>query len=121
MYVDDLLITGDDAFRITLLKQQLHAAFTIKDLSLARYFLGIEFACSSSGIILNQREYVLDILADVGLTGAKFAAFPLPKGLHLSSELGDLLEDPTPFRRLIGRLLYHTLTRLGHFLLCATS
>ena len=79
---------------------------------MTRYFLEIELARSSSGIILNSRKYVLDILADVGLTGAKFAAFPLPKGLHLSAEHGDLLEDPGPFRRLIGRSLYLTLTSL---------
>ena len=61
MYVDDLLITSNDVSCITLLKQQLHDAFTIKDLGLAHYLLGIELARSSSGILLNQRKYVLDI------------------------------------------------------------
>jgi len=109
--VDDLLIIGDDAAGITKLKQSLHTAFTIKDLGLARYFLGVEIARSSQGTLLNQRKYVLDILTDVGLIGAKPARFPLPKGLHLSTDVGNILRQPDSYRRLVGRLLYLTLTR----------
>ena len=84
----------------------LHTAFTIKDPGLACYFLGIEIARSSQGTFLNQRKYILDILKDAGMTGAKPTSFPLPKGLYLSLDSGDLLIDPSPYRRLIGRLLY---------------
>ena len=47
VYVDDLLITGDDVAGITKLKQSLHTVFTIKDVGLARYFLGVDIARSS--------------------------------------------------------------------------
>jgi len=53
MYVNDLLIAGDDESFIAELKANLHAAFTIKDLGLAHYFLGIEAARSSTGTFLN--------------------------------------------------------------------
>jgi len=111
VHVDDLLITGNDSLGISALKSRLHSTFTIKDLRLARYFLGIEIARSSVGTILNQRKYVLDILQDAGLTSVKPAKFPLPKGLHLTVDTGDLLSDPSAYRRLVGRLLYLTLTR----------
>jgi len=62
------------------------------------------------GTFLNQRKYVLDILQDAGLTGAKPARFPLLKGLKLSSKLGELLPDFEAYRRIIGRLLYLTIT-----------
>jgi len=42
VYVDDLLITGDDIQTITESKVLLHKAYTIKDLGLARHFLGIK-------------------------------------------------------------------------------
>jgi len=111
VYVDDLLITGDDCHGITAIKQALHTAFTIKDLGLARYFLGIEIARSPKGTFLNQQKYILNILHDKGLTGAKPALFPLPKYLNLSLDTGDILPDPSSYRRLVGRLLYLTLTR----------
>ena len=111
VYVDDLLITGSDVLGIKQLKQDLHHAFTIKDLGLARYFLGLKICRSSTGTFLNQRKYVLDILSDTGLTGAKPAKFPLPKALRLSIDTGHVLPNPEPYRRIIGRLLYLTLTR----------
>ena len=89
----------------------MHHTFTIKDLGLARYLLGIEISWSPTGTFLNQRKYVLDILSDAGLTGAKPAKFPLPKGLQLSIDTGTALSNPEPYRRVIGRLLYLTLTR----------
>ncbi|CAH9127826.1 unnamed protein product [Cuscuta epithymum] len=37
--------------------------------------------------------------------------FPLPRGLKLSIDQGDLLDQPEVYRRIIGRLLYLNVTR----------
>lgn len=42
VYVDDVLITGNNDAEIQTTKKALHDKFTIKDLGLANYFLGIE-------------------------------------------------------------------------------
>ena len=42
MYVDDIIITGDDVDKISSLKKHLNQVFTIKDLGELHYFLGIE-------------------------------------------------------------------------------
>ena len=115
--MDDLLITRDNAVGIAEIKQALHTAYTIKDLGLARYFLGIEISRSNVGTFLNQRKYILDILSDVGLTGTKPAKFSLPQGLHLSVVTTPPFPNPELYRRLIGRLIYLTLTRPGNCLL----
>lgn len=47
VYVDDIVITGDDAKEIKKLKERLSRAFEVKDLGPLRYFLGIEIARSS--------------------------------------------------------------------------
>ncbi|KAF3652826.1 putative boron transporter 5 [Capsicum annuum] len=49
VYVDDIVITGNDQNGITNLKQHLFQHFQTKDLGRLKYFLGIKVAQSSSG------------------------------------------------------------------------
>lgn len=111
VYVDDLLVAGTLEALISKLKQSLHLAFTIKDLGYAKYFLGLEIARSIDGIFINQRKYILDIISDTGMLQAKGVKVPLPCGLELQEEKIELLDDPSSYRRLIGRLLYLNFTR----------
>ncbi|KAJ9551410.1 hypothetical protein OSB04_015455 [Centaurea solstitialis] len=111
VYVDDIIITGNDDNEISKVKKFLEKSFSIKDLGPLKYFLGIEVSRSSRGIFLCQRKYILDILKDTGMTGARVASFPMEQHLHLKPNDGTPLPDPTRFRRLIGRLLYLSVTR----------
>lgn len=67
VYVDDIVITGNDTDGIQRLKSHLFKQFQTKDLGPLKYFLGIEVAQSSSGIAINQRKYALDILTETGM------------------------------------------------------
>ena len=42
IYVDDLIISGDDQGFIFATKQKLHAHFDMNDLGLLHFFLGLE-------------------------------------------------------------------------------
>ena len=110
VYVDDVLITGTNEDDILQVKQFLHSVFNIKDLGYAKYFLGLEIARSPKGMFLHQRKYVLDILTGVGLLHAKTASTPIQRG-HKFSTNSHLMGEPDRYRRLIGRLLYVTMTR----------
>lgn len=116
VYIDDLLITGDDEKGIMDVKDYLNKTFTIKDLGFARYFLGLEILRDQNDTYVNERKYIMDILSDTGLMGSKPVQTPLPKGIKLSAYTGDPLPDPNRYRRLIGRLLYLSFTRpdVGH-------
>ncbi|GKE46693.1 retrovirus-related pol polyprotein from transposon TNT 1-94 [Tanacetum coccineum] len=107
VYLDDVLITGNCTAEILSLKAALHNKFTIKDLGLAKYFLGIVICRTSIGTYLNQRKYILDLLIDTGLTAAKPKEFPLPTQLKLSLNKGNSLKDHGAYRRtLICKLPY---------------
>jgi len=112
IYVDDVIIASNTLTAINKVKQYLRTTFPIKDLGKLKYFLSIEVARSSKGIVLYQRKYALDILADSGFSGAKPVSFPMESTLKLSAhDASPPLSDPASYRRLIGRLLYLTLTR----------
>ena len=53
VYVDDIIITGDDKQRINDLKRYIQNSFRTKDLGKLRYFLGIEVARSKERINLS--------------------------------------------------------------------
>ena len=68
-------------------------------------------ARKAKGISLCQRKYVLEILEDDGLLGCEPAKVPVEPALKLSKYERKLLDDPSQFRRLVGGLLYFTITR----------
>ncbi|KAF5452044.1 hypothetical protein F2P56_027083 [Juglans regia] len=111
VYVDDILVAGNDLPQIEFFKNHLFTHFKTKDLGSLKFFLGLEVAHSSAGIFLNQRKYALDILSDSGQLGARTASFPMEQHLKLSNEDGPLLPDPSIYRRLVGCLIYLTITR----------
>ncbi|KAL5544289.1 hypothetical protein UlMin_008073 [Ulmus minor] len=111
VYVDDIIITSPNTHVIASLKTFLHDHFKLKDLGFLKYFLGLEIAKSSQGLNLSQRHYTLQLLEDTGYLACKPANLPMDPKVSLSADAGDLLADISQYRRLIGRLLYLTLSR----------
>lgn len=111
VYVDDLLLAGNDEASCQAFKCYLHECFHLKDLGKLKYFLGIEVAHGSDGLFLSQRKYVLDILSETGMLGAKPSMIPMEQNLKLTTNSGTPLADPSCYRHLVGRLIYLTVTR----------
>ncbi|XP_068655793.1 uncharacterized mitochondrial protein AtMg00810-like [Aristolochia californica] len=111
VYVDDILITGTDFGQITKLQQVLHATFHMKDLGQLTYFLGLEVHHQANDIFLNQHKYIQDIITLAGLKDTSSVDTPMEVNVKYRKEEGDLLDDPTLYRRLVGSLIYLTITR----------
>lgn len=111
IYIDDVIITGNDEMKIAEVKRHLDERFSIKDLGPLKYFLGIEVARAPDGLVLSQRKYTLDILEDSGLQGCRPSPFPMEQNLHLDKATDSSPVDTAQFRRLVGRLLYLQATR----------
>ena len=111
VYVDDIVITGNDQDGIQKLKQHLFTHFQTKDLGKLKYFLGIEIAQSSSGVVLSQRKYALDILEETGMLDCKPVDTPMDPNVKLVPGQGESFGDPGRYRRLVGKLNYLTITR----------
>ncbi|KAJ0457904.1 putative RNA-directed DNA polymerase [Helianthus annuus] len=111
IYVDDVIIVGNNSEQIQQTKKQLDEEFSIKDLGPLKYFLGIEVAKTSDGLVLSQRKYTLDILRDSGMLGCRPSAFPFEQRIKLDKGEEEAKIDATQYRRLVGRLLYLQATR----------
>lgn len=74
--------------------------------------MGLEVARNKEGISVNQRKYTLDLLDNAGFIHSKPTQSPMVPYIKLSKTSGTILADTTQYRRLVGKLLYLTITRL---------
>ncbi|KAL7589589.1 uncharacterized mitochondrial protein AtMg00810-like [Lactuca sativa] len=113
VYVDDIVITGASVEGLHALKQSLSQQFKLKDLGNLKLFLGLEIARSKNCIFISQRKYALDLLDDTRFLASKPVSYPMDPKLKSSNFQGPPVFDPSQYQRLIGRLLYLTITRPG--------
>ncbi|KAM0012210.1 putative RNA-directed DNA polymerase [Helianthus debilis subsp. tardiflorus] len=109
IYVDDMIITGNDEEEMQKLKANLFTEFEMKDLGRLKYFLGIEVLRSKQGIFICQKKY--DLLAETGMIDCKPADTPMMANQKLFMEEKAELADKERYQRLVGKLIYLSHTR----------
>ncbi|KAI3500548.1 hypothetical protein L1887_36372 [Cichorium endivia] len=110
VYVDDIILTGNNSALIRTFITRLNTEFAIKDLGKLSYFLGLEATYTDDGLFLTQAKYAHDILTRAGLLESKPTSTPLSPSDQLLT-IGDQFSDPTLYRSLVGALQYLTITR----------
>ena len=68
LYLDDLVIGEKGLAKLTKVKSLLSGRFEMKDLHKLHYFLGIEVIRTPVGIMISQRNYILNLLYKCGMT-----------------------------------------------------
>lgn len=111
VYVDDILITGDDSAMIHQLIKDLHFQFALKTLGPVSYFLGLEVFRDATGLYLYQHKYIMDLLERTHMLDSSSQPTPMCPSVKLTVDAGVPLEDSTPYRQVVGALQYLTLTR----------
>ena len=91
LYVDDMIITGDNLSDIEELKDFLNQQFEMKDLGHLSYFLGLEITHSTDGLYITQAKYTLDLLSRAGLTDNKTVDTPVKLNAHLTPSGGETI------------------------------
>ena len=98
LYVDDMIITGDDMLGIQDLKHFLGHQFEMKDLSSLNCFLSLEVSSSADGYYLTQAKYTSDLISRASITDSKIVKTPIEYNCRLNAHDGESLSDATLYK-----------------------
>lgn len=111
LYVDDLLLTGNDELMFVEFKKSMKDEFDMTDLGKMKYFLGLEVQQKSDGVFICQRKYAREILQRFGMDESNSVQTPIVPGSKIFKDEGGKKVDKTNFKQMVGCLMYLTATR----------
>nr|AAM93723.1 putative reverse transcriptase [Oryza sativa Japonica Group] len=110
LYINDIILTASTTSLLQQLTARLHSEFAMTDLG-DHFFLGISVTRSSAGLLLSQRQYVVDLLQRTGMAECHSTSTPVDTRAKLSAIDGMPVAHPSEYRSIAGVLQYLTLTR----------
>ncbi|RVW97157.1 Retrovirus-related Pol polyprotein from transposon TNT 1-94 [Vitis vinifera] len=111
VYVDDILITGNNDQFVQHVITQLNNQFTLKDLGDIDYFLGIQVKHTSAGMHLSQAKYISNLLQKTKMLHVKPVPTPMVSNQSLSNSGSAPFSNTQLYRSIVGALQYATITR----------
>lgn len=111
VYVDDIILTGNNQQQLDQFIQALSSRFSLKDLGTLSYFLGIEAHHTSHGLLLTQQRYIADLLQRTKMMDCNPVSTSMCPYKPLTLQSGTPMRDPTQYRATVGSLQYLSLTR----------
>ncbi len=114
LYVDDILLMGNNKVALKEVKDWLSTQFSMKDLGEAAYILGIRIYRDRSNRLLglSQSTYIDKVLKRFSMEQSKRGLLPVRHGVHLSKK--DSPQTPSevarmqkiPYASAIGSIMY---------------
>lgn len=112
VYVDDILLTGNNITLIETLISQLNNQFALKDLEPLHFFLGLEVTRNNNGLPLCQTMYAKDLFHKANMQESKPSTTSFATDSKLFPEDSESFDQPLLYCNLIKELQCLTLTRL---------
>ncbi|KAI3793169.1 hypothetical protein L1987_35784 [Smallanthus sonchifolius] len=114
LYVDDILIIGNNIPVLDKVKQWLGSCFAMKDLGKASYILGIKIYRDRSKRLLglSQGTYIDKVMAHFHMENSKKGGVPMTKGTVLnksqspSTDIETKRMEVIPYASAIGSIMY---------------
>lgn len=108
LYVDDLLLMGDDEWWLQQIKEKISQRVNISDKGTISYFLSLEIVYRrEQGILkISQRDYIAQTVESFGMSTCRSKRTPSPSGAELFEAIGEPLQDSSEYLSLVGRLIY---------------
>lgn len=110
LYVDDLIVTGNDEGMCADFKSSMQSEFEMTDMGNMKFFLGVEVNQSSDGIHICQKKYTKEVLERFNMWSCNGVKNPIVPGTIISKNGGRGV-DATLYKQLVGCLMYLTVTR----------
>ena len=123
LYVNDLLLLGEDLSKIEDLKCQLGKLYQMKDLRLASSYLGIRITrdWNTRAIWINQQVYITNALKRFKFLDANSTNTLLPAGIHLEKSVEPVaLDTKTYYQQIIRTVIYATIGMRPNITFAAT-
>ncbi|XP_020677779.1 uncharacterized protein LOC110096260 [Dendrobium catenatum] len=111
VYIDDILITGNNESAISNLLINLNSQFSMKHLGPASQFFGISIQSTKDTYFLSQSAYALSILQQTNLAKCNSLSNPSVTKQPSNFKPDNTISDATVYRRITRGLQYLTITR----------
>jgi hypothetical protein len=89
VYVDDMLIIGNNESYIASIKKELNKGFEMTYLGHLHYYLGIEVIKNPKYIFISHKKYIGELLNKFGMAECNPVSTPMEPNLELTSKEGN--------------------------------
>nr|GEU31359.1 hypothetical protein [Tanacetum cinerariifolium] len=108
IYVDDIILGSTGPRYATLFSDLMKSRFEMSMMREMTFFLGLQVNQSPSGILINQSNYVNEILKKYGFNTCDISGTPMDIKDKLDFDQIGTPVDATKYRSMIGALMYLT-------------
>ncbi|GAU50271.1 hypothetical protein TSUD_131240 [Trifolium subterraneum] len=111
VYVDDLIVTGNNMNLINEFKVSMKRQFAMSDLGKMKFFLGVEVIQTDKGIFIHQMKYATEILGRFQMEKCNTVCSPIITGIKLVKDESGKACDAKTYKQMVGSLMYLLATR----------